>query len=247
MNQSPEPLSVPTSGARPPRKNRQLTAGAPSTLTSRRPATTHLPSLNSHQDVSRRIPCRVTAVDVHRPPRWHPQCLDDRRSHQHGKGRRVKGTVKGIRGTFQSPELRELCSLECWFRCQQCVSASHRPGRKDGQLRTRLVTLIVGGAGTQAMASFGHRASERAESEWRGIQWVARVAIQAYQDSGSSSQRYIDRLALRYLECHRNDIIIPSEQSSDRITGIIPRATYYGKVGLELGKLIAQQRSMQPP
>ncbi|XP_014551881.1 hypothetical protein COCVIDRAFT_19920 [Bipolaris victoriae FI3] len=31
------------------------------------------------------------------------------------------------------------------------------------------------------------------------------------------------------------------------VQGIIPRATYYGKVGLELGKLIAQQRNMQPP
>ncbi|KAF1832587.1 hypothetical protein BDW02DRAFT_502666 [Decorospora gaudefroyi] len=29
--------------------------------------------------------------------------------------------------------------------------------------------------------------------------------------------------------------------------GLVPQATYYGKVGLELGKLIAHQRSMAPP
>ncbi|RMZ67346.1 atp-dependent rna helicase rok1 [Pyrenophora seminiperda CCB06] len=31
------------------------------------------------------------------------------------------------------------------------------------------------------------------------------------------------------------------------VQGLVPKATYYGKVGLELGKLIAHQRSMQPP
>jgi hypothetical protein len=31
------------------------------------------------------------------------------------------------------------------------------------------------------------------------------------------------------------------------IKGLVPKATYYGRVGLELGKLIAHQRSMQPP
>ncbi|KNG48824.1 atp-dependent rna helicase rok1 [Stemphylium lycopersici] len=31
------------------------------------------------------------------------------------------------------------------------------------------------------------------------------------------------------------------------VQGLVPRATYYGRVGLELGKLIAHQRSMQPP
>ncbi|KAL6708849.1 ATP synthase subunit G atp20 [Coniothyrium glycines] len=31
------------------------------------------------------------------------------------------------------------------------------------------------------------------------------------------------------------------------VTGLVPKATYYGRVGLELGKLIAHQRSMAPP
>jgi F-type H+-transporting ATPase subunit g len=31
------------------------------------------------------------------------------------------------------------------------------------------------------------------------------------------------------------------------VQGLVPRATYYGRVGLELGKLIAHQRSMAPP
>ncbi|KAH6643149.1 mitochondrial ATP synthase g subunit-domain-containing protein [Boeremia exigua] len=31
------------------------------------------------------------------------------------------------------------------------------------------------------------------------------------------------------------------------VQGLIPQATYYGRVGLELGKLIVKQRSMAPP
>ncbi|KAF3002389.1 hypothetical protein E8E13_002053 [Curvularia kusanoi] len=31
------------------------------------------------------------------------------------------------------------------------------------------------------------------------------------------------------------------------VQGLVPKATYYGRVGLELGKLIVQQRSMAPP
>ena len=37
------------------------------------------------------------------------------------------------------------------------------------------------------------------------------------------------------------------ERLIDKSPGLVPRATYYGRVGLELGKLIAHQRSMQPP
>lgn len=31
------------------------------------------------------------------------------------------------------------------------------------------------------------------------------------------------------------------------VQGLVPKATYYGRVGLEVGKLIVQQRSMAPP
>jgi F-type H+-transporting ATPase subunit g len=42
-------------------------------------------------------------------------------------------------------------------------------------------------------------------------------------------------------------MILHPESHTDIITGLVPKATYYGRVGLELGKLIAHQRSMQPP
>ena len=31
------------------------------------------------------------------------------------------------------------------------------------------------------------------------------------------------------------------------ITALVPRITYYSRVGLELGKLVVQQRGMAPP
>ncbi|KAH9880758.1 hypothetical protein IAQ61_001052 [Plenodomus lingam] len=48
------------------------------------------------------------------------------------------------------------------------------------------------------------------------------------------------------------DMIIERKRGNHHIltttpAGIIPTATYYSKVGLELGKLIAHQRAMAPP
>jgi hypothetical protein len=39
---------------------------------------------------------------------------------------------------------------------------------------------------------------------------------------------------------HSDDLLTSSP-------GLVPQMTYYGRVGLELGKLIAHQRSMAPP
>jgi hypothetical protein len=102
---SPEP---PVALARS-RKNRHLTPGALPTLNLNAdidpsPRAISSPP-NSHQDVSRRITCRPTAVDVHRPPRRHPQCLDYLGSRQHREEHRCSGLVKGIRGPHQGHQL----------------------------------------------------------------------------------------------------------------------------------------------
>lgn len=51
-----------------------------------------------------------------------------------------------------------------------------------------------------------------------------------------------------------DDSTSPTSQSqgytkthADNPPGLIPRATYYGRVGLELGKLIVNNRGMAPP
>lgn len=92
-----------------------------------------------HQDVSRCITRRSAALDIRRPPRWHPQCLFDCRSCRRRQGNSCPGIVQGIRGPDQSHQLSKLGGIECWIRRQQCRKRHDRKGGRTGWQSPRSV------------------------------------------------------------------------------------------------------------
>jgi hypothetical protein len=74
----------------------------------------HLHSRDRLHNVIRCITRRAAAVDVCRPPRGRPQCLDHVRGRRCGKGQGGTGVIQGIRRTHQGLELSELRSVQGW-------------------------------------------------------------------------------------------------------------------------------------
>lgn len=86
----------------------------PNTRRRHRPiAATPSPLLDSHHHVSRRVTRRAPAIDLHRPPRRHPQCLDHLGSCCQREEHSCPGLIKSIRGLVPRHKLGELGGIEC--------------------------------------------------------------------------------------------------------------------------------------
>jgi hypothetical protein len=97
------------------RKNRNIAGGQRANHSTSRPRRHHRepsPLRDRLHNVSRCITRRAAAVDVRRPPRGRPQCLDHVRGRRCGKGQGGTGIIQGIRRPHQGLELRELRSVQ---------------------------------------------------------------------------------------------------------------------------------------
>lgn len=95
----------------------------------------HLHSFDRPHNVSRCITRRVAAIDLCRPSRGPPQCLDHIRGRGRRKGQGRPGRIQGIRGTLQGAELCELCRL----KSQRGGQCDNTEGERPGGNRTRSV------------------------------------------------------------------------------------------------------------
>ena len=90
-------------------------------------------------NVSRRLPPSAAALDLRRPPRGHPQCLDHLRSCRRREGEGFRGFVQGVRGPHPRHLFRERCCEQGRKRRHQRCVQGWRPDRQHDQPCARSV------------------------------------------------------------------------------------------------------------